>query len=123
MALSLNSNLSNQYLDQIKNKESLHIRYSVKKAISNPIIKPNKLLLLTFCLSLVSVLLLNHLSIKTELYLNNLQKDILKITQSNELLNIKLEKEKNLDRIEKLAKENLNMRQMTIIFQISILIL
>lgn len=113
MALNLDYNLNKEYLKEIKNKNSLHIRYKIKKDISNPIVKPNKLLLAIFCLSLIAVLYLHHSSVKTELYLNNLQRDIVTITQNNDSLNIKLEKEKSLDKVEKLAKENLSMRQIT----------
>jgi cell division protein FtsL len=113
MALNLNYNLNKEYLKEIKNKNSLHVRYKIRKDISNLIVKPNKLLLFIFCLSLITVLFLHHSSVKTELYLNNLQIDIVKITQNNDSLNIKLEKEKNLDKVEKLAKENLGMRQIT----------
>ncbi|GIW23274.1 MAG: hypothetical protein KatS3mg068_2281 [Candidatus Sericytochromatia bacterium] len=113
MALNLDYDLNKKYLHQIKNKESLQERYKIKKEISNLIIKPNKLLLAIFSLSLIFLVILYTISVKTEIYLNNLQKDIIKITESNYLLNVKLEEEKNLNKVEKLAKKNLKMKQIT----------
>lgn len=106
-------NLNYDYLHEIKNKQSLHERYKIKKEVSNPIVKPNKLLLIICSLSLILLMFLHNFSVKTEIYLNNLQKDIIKVTESNYLLNVKLEQEKNLEKVEKLAKDNLGMRQIT----------